>query len=167
MRRLSIALLLSFACGDSEFRIVQGNSVSVTPDVALSAADGPTGDCQGSNHIIDVVVYDSEGIPKPNTAVTVTAGTGAFIIDGLIRMVEEDSTEPADGTCATYYDAYTNQWYEFSAETTLESATDSYGQVRLYIWIDGFPPDGDDTRSISIYVSMATGGQEFVFEPAD
>ncbi len=204
--RWALLALAGVACNGGPYRAVEGDTVSVTPsDITFlisSAFDEE--DNVGQVDILDITVYDSEGIPKPSTEVEVQAPSwGLYVIpDGAVRLVDypyapddwqtarddvcKDDSGAFDNTeewCAWYYDTLSGQYYQFGSEYAdadtsdydgykpdyLIGETDSYGQLRIYSFLDAVAIDrdvnGDVTGALpqQLYITIRVADTEAIY----
>ncbi|MFT5583768.1 MAG: hypothetical protein ACI9VR_001351 [Cognaticolwellia sp.] len=170
-----IPLLLTLGCVPQTGHPAPADAtVNPTPDeyTLTPESAGSIGDGVGYLVKVDAMVQDLNGIPLPDTEVEFTSEYGGMYLlpEAAIREVDQPDGQAEGADCdleSPTYDAEACAWFDIETEYYFElsptysgdyrpnyvvSKTDRFGNARMWVYVDAFPTNGDDSYS-SVFVS--------------
>lgn len=163
----SLLLLSLLACSDGPFDAPYGSTLTLPADVQFSMDAGLVVPDDGYGHLFfgDVIVTGSDAtqdrdIPLNNIKVEVFSGwSGAYIVPEeavtIVTSYEDACAELPDDSedpCKVYFDDENEYYVEFAGDyadlggfrpTYYSGGTDNTGTLRVYIFVDTVPLDGN------------------------
>lgn len=152
---LIAALALTVACSE-DGRTAEGAQVLVPDAIDVAWDDRLNDEADGLGLLVpvDVMVYEgSTGEPLELVRLRVDAGAGSVLVDS------EDVGSYASDCLDCVWDAGRDRYLLLPDATEPPALlTDSDGMVRIYVWIDAFPTDGDTLLPIAVEVDTEVSG---------